>query len=178
MISYAVALTFPPEVKEELSKLQKEYTEYISYRIEPHITLKYPFATDVGVVVINDRLHKVANATRSFIVVLNGVKYFEGENNVAYVAIENKGPIIDLHYRIVHSLEDLDKEESMEIFDLQRFTPHATIGEQIPKEVFPRVKDSLSSLHIRYDIEVNSFSLFSAREDDFWKSMGSFELSG
>jgi 2'-5' RNA ligase len=163
MISYAVALTFPPEVKEELSKLQKEYTEYISYRIEPHITLKYPFATDVGVVVINDRLHKVANATRSFIVVLNGVKYFEGENNVAYVAIENKGPIIDLHYRIVHSLEDLDKEESMEIFDL---------------EVFPRVKDSLSSLHIRYDIEVNSFSLFSAREDDFWKSIGSFELSG
>ena len=110
MISYAVALTFPPEVKEVLSKLRKEYTEYVSYRIEPHITLKYPFMTDVKVVVINDRLQKVANAPRPFIVVLNGVKYFEGENNVAYVAIENEDPVIDLHYHIVHSLEDLDKE--------------------------------------------------------------------
>ena len=176
MTNYAVALTFPREVKQEIIKLQEEYKKYVIYRIEPHITLKYPFATKVDIAVINERLKKVADISVPFTLVLNGIKYFEGENNVVYIAVETKEPVINLHNSIVHSLEDLDKEESMEIFDLERFAPHATIGEHIPQEVFPHIKKTLARLNPRYEIEVNSFTLFSAGEDDIWKSIEVFKF--
>jgi len=176
MTNYAVALTFPREVKQEIIELQVEYKKYVAYSIEPHITLKYPFTTEVDIAVINKRLKEVAGISTPFTLVLNGIQYFEGENNVAYIAIETKEPVINLHDSIVHSLEDLDKEESMEIFDLERFTPHATIGEQIPQEVFPHIKKTLARINLRYEIEINSFTLFSAGADDIWKSIGVFKF--
>lgn len=80
MTNYAVALTFPREVKQEVIKLQVEYKKYVTYRIEPHIALKYPFATEVDIVFINERLREVADRSALFTLILNGIKYFEGEN--------------------------------------------------------------------------------------------------
>lgn len=176
MTSYAVVLTFPGEIKKEITKLQEQYKKYITYRIEPHITLKYPFATEVDMAVINKKLRKVADRSAPFSLVLNGIEYFEGENNVAYIAVQTKEPIINLHNSIVHSLEDLDKEESMEIFDLQRFSPHVTIGEKIPQEVFPYIKKTLARLNLIYEIEVSSFTLFTAGKDGIWKSSRVFKF--
>ncbi len=176
MTNYAVALTFPREVKQEIIELQAKYKKYVTYRIEPHVTLKYPFATEVNITSIDERLREVAHRSSPFTLVLNGIKYFEGQNNVAYFAVENKEPVMNLHSRIVHSLEDLDKEESMGVFDLERFTPHATIGEQIPQEVFLCIKQALDRLNLRYEFEVDSYTLFSAREDDIWKSVEVFEF--
>ena len=60
---------------------------------------------------------------------LNGIEYFEGTNNVAYVAVENKWPVIGLHTDIVYSLKGLIEESDKEAYKLERFTPHVTIGE-------------------------------------------------
>ena len=178
-ILYTVALTFPSEVEEGLSRLKEQYNQYVNYTIEPHLTLVYPFVPEVDIVIINEKLEAVAKRTKPFTLVLDGIEYFEGTNNVAYAAVENKRPVIDLHTDIIQSLKGLTKEPYTDgKYNLEGFTPHVTIGEQIPDEVFAIVKKQFSDYKLHHEIKIVSFSLFSSGEDGIWKSAHVFELSG
>ena len=55
---YAIVLTFPDEVAKVLSELREliKYQRYVSYNIEPHLTLKQPFIPEVDLTIINERL--------------------------------------------------------------------------------------------------------------------------
>ena len=179
MIDYAVALTFPSEVDELLSRLREIYNQYIGYTIKPHLTLVYPFVPQVDITIIKEKLKAVAKRTKPFTLVLNGIEYFEGANNVAYAANENKQPVIDLHIDIISPLKELIKEEYTNgQYNLERFTPHVTIGGQIPDEIFPTIKKKFSDYDIHHEIEIVSFVLFSSGEDAIWKPACVFELSG
>jgi 2'-5' RNA ligase len=123
-------------------------------------------------------LEAVAKRTKPFTLVLNGVKYFEGANNVAYVAVKDRRPVIDLHVDIFHSLEGLVKEEYDGRYALEHFTPHVTIGEHIPDDVFPAVKEEFSDYKLYYGSEITSFSLFSGEMDGMWGPVRVFGLSG
>jgi len=177
-IFYAVVLTFPSEVAKRLSRLREKYNRYVSYTIEPHLTLEYPFVPKADITVVREKVKAVARRTEPFTLVLNGIEYFEGTNNVAYVAVDNKRPVTDLHTDIVHSLKGLIEEGDKEGYKLERFTPHVTIGECIPDEVFPTVKKRFSDYELHYGIEIAAFILFSTGENGIWKPDCVFELSG
>jgi 2'-5' RNA ligase len=85
--------------------------------------------------------------------------------------------VIDLHTDIVHSLKGLIKEEDGERYELERFTPHVTIGECIPSEVFPHVKQRFSESKLYCEVKITSFALFSADEKGMWKTAHVFKLS-
>lgn len=175
---YAVALTFTGEAAKELIRLREKYNRHVSYAIEPHLSLEYPFVPKVDLSIVNEKLKEIARRTRPFTLIVNGIKYFEGTNNVVYVAVGNRRPVIDLHTDIVYSLKGLIKEGDKELYKLERFTPHVTIGECIPNEVFLTVKKSLSDYELHHEIEIASFVLFSADKDEKWKPACVFELSG
>lgn len=178
MTSYAVVLTFPQQVEKELKDLRDRYNKYVTYSIVPHITLKQPFKSRVELSVVNERLSAVANRTKPFVLILDGVEYFEEVNNVVYVAIKNNKPVADLHADIVRSLEGLVEAEYEVDYGLDRFTPHMTIAEQIPDEVFPVVKKELSSYKANHKVAMDSFSLYNQGEDKIWKLGTIFRLSG
>ena len=176
-MTYAtVALTFPEDVRRVLDRLRERHNRYVSYSIEPHVTLKFPFAVTCELDLIEDRLTAVAGRTRSFTMVLNGVAFFEEREKVAYVAIEDPGPVVRLHTEVVRSLQGLTKDEGE--YELEGFIPHATIAAAIPDEVFPAVKRSLSGLKLRHSVEVTSFSLLTAEKDGVWTPARVFRLSG
>jgi len=173
----AVVLTFPEDVRGALERLRERHNRYVSYSIEPHVTLKYPFAVSCGLDLIEDRLTAVAGRMRPFTTVLNGVAFFEERENVAYVAIEDPGPVVRLHTEVVLSLRGLTVDDEGH-YEFEDFIPHATIADAIPDEVFPAVKRDLSGLELRYSVEVASFSLFAAGEDGVWTPTRVFPLSG
>jgi len=145
----------------------------------PHLTLVYPFVPEVDITIVNEKLEALAKRIKPFTLVLDGIEYFEGDNNVAYIAIEDKRPVIDLHTDIMHSLNGLIKEEYTDgQFNLERFTPHVTVGERIPDEVFLTVKKTFADYQLHYEIEIGSFPLVSSGEDGIWKTVRVFELSG
>ena len=106
---HAVTLTFSGEIKDLFSKLRQNYQQYIKYTIVPHITLVYPFAPKVDISIINKMLEEVAKRTSPFTLVMSGIEYFQGHNNVAYVAIANKQPVKELHIDLIRSLRGLIK---------------------------------------------------------------------
>ena len=177
MTLYAVVLTFSDEHVKELNKLREKYQRYVSYTIVPHLTLKYPFTLIADIAIVNDKLKAVAGKIKPFTLVLNGIEFFEGINNVAYAAIENKRPVIALHAEIVHSLKGLVKEEDEEIYELDRFTPHVTMGESIPEDVFPAIKKMLADYDLHLECQISAFSLYAGTWDGVWKLESVFELS-
>ena len=179
MIDYAIALIFPGAIAKELNVLREKYLHYVGYTIEPHLTLVYPLLLEVDISLVKEKLDAVSKRTKPFTLILNGIEYFEGKNNVAYAAIKDKQPVVALHIDIMRSLNGLIKEEyTAGQYNLERFTPHVTIGEQIPEDVFPAVKNRFSGYRLHYEIEMDSFVLFSAGEDGVWKPNCLFKLSG
>jgi len=178
MTSYAIVLTFPAEIEKELNVLRDKHNKYVRYSITAHLTLKQPFKLITGLATVNERLKAVASQTKPFVLELDGVEYFEGTNNVAYLAIRNERPVIDLHADIVRSLEGLVEAIYKDDYELERFTPHVSIAESIPNEAFPAIKQELSGYTLNRTINIDSFVLFSAGEDAVWKPETIFRLSG
>ncbi len=179
MIDYAVALTFPSEFAKKLNGLREKYNQNVGYTIEPHLTLVYPFLPEVNIGIIEEKLDEAGKRTKPFTLLLKGIEYFEGVNNVAYAAIENKEPVTALHADIMRSLNGLIKEEYTDgQYNIDKFIPHVTIGEQIPDDVFPTVKRKFSDYELHYETEITSFTLFSGSEDGVWKKAEIFGLSG
>jgi len=176
MLQYAVDLIFPSDISEQIGVLRQDYLHYINYSIEPHITLVYPFVPEADITLINEKLKQVAERTKAFSLVLDGIEYFAGGNNVAYIAIANKQSVIDLHYEINQSIDGLIADESGGIFNYSSFTPHVTIGSQIPDEIFPEVKKRFSGSNIHHECKIASLNLSSGGEDGVWRPTEVFSL--
>jgi 2'-5' RNA ligase len=178
---YAVVLTISGEAGQEINRLRTNYSEFMNYRIEPHITLEFPFVPSVDLATVNQRLEAAAQRTRPFTLIMSGIKYFEAGNNVAYVAIENEEPVITLHRDIHNSLSGILTGEHKMEYALERYTPHVTICEHIPDDVFPRIKRDLAEYQPRYRVEVVSLDLYSTTHEEtyrIWQPIRSFQLTG
>ena len=176
--TYAVALTFSGGIDEMLKNLREDYQEYMKYTIVPHITLVYPFVPIFSLFRVNEKLQDVAKKTKPFPIILNGIGYFEGTNNVIYAAIEHKKAVRKLHTDIIRSLDGLIKEWYTDgKYNLEKFVPHVTIGEKIPADVLPDVKKKFSRCKLHYESDIADFSLFS-EENGGWQVTQVFDLGG
>jgi 2'-5' RNA ligase len=175
---YAVALLLPDKIENELDRLRGEYSKYVRYITYPHVTLEYPFQIEVDQRTIIDRLAVVARNTSPFTLMLRGIEYFEGDNNVAYIGIANKQPVIELRTDIVSHLGGMiEVEEQYKEIDLpEKFIPHLTIGEGIPNKIFADFKKRMTDYKIDHEVEVKSFALFFKDEGGIWKPTQVFEL--
>jgi 2'-5' RNA ligase len=176
MALHAIGLILPDKIETELDRLRNGYSKNMVYITIPHITLVQPFTPRVDVTMLTDKLRQVTEKTAPFTVGLNSIAYFEGKNNVAYIAVVNRQPLIDLHRDISLSIKGLLKGEQ-EGFTLDNFVPHVTIGQQIPDDLLPQIKQSLSKRIINYEITITSFALF-ANQDKEWTIVSNFALTG
>lgn len=163
---YAAVLTIPGKAGKEISALRERYARFMDYSIEPHLTLAYPFTTSVDLPLVRQQLDNAARGASPFNLKLSGVRYLEGPNNVAYVAIRDGRRIFALNRKIAGALKNLVASNEPLLYDPKTFIPHVTIAEYIPQEMLAAVKDGLSVVHIDYTFRVGSFSLFFAKEGE------------
>jgi 2'-5' RNA ligase len=181
MIIYAVIVTLRGKAHKEIATLREQYNKYVKYTIVPHITLLYPVVLKNGLTAVYAKLAEVANQTKPFILELNGAQYFEGRNNVAYIAVEKRQPVVDLHYSINHALSRIIIDNTKQAYTYEHFIPHVTIAELIPADMFPSIKMELSKLVLRYRVRIDSLSLFSTQQNktwETWKQEQVFKLLG
>lgn len=166
MNMYAAVLAIPGKAGKKIGALRERYARFMDYCIVPHLTLAYPFTTSIDLSLIYHQLDKAAQGASSFTLRLSGVRYFEGHNNVAYVAVADRQPIFALNRTIAHALKGLVIAKQPLLFDPKEFVPHVTIAEYIPHEMLAAVKSDLSAVQINCAIKVRSFSLFTAKDDE------------
>ncbi|MHB8105556.1 MAG: 2'-5' RNA ligase family protein [Dehalococcoidales bacterium] len=175
--TYAIALTFSEKIENMFDRLRTDYQQDIEYTIVPHITLVYPFAPVFTLFQVNEQLEKVAKRTRQFSIILNGIKFFENGNRVAYAALQYTRPVKKLHTDIVKSLDGLIKElRTDEKYNPERLIPHVTIGGKIPANKFPGIKKRFSRIKLHYEDDITFFSLFIV-EKGSWNRTRVFNLA-
>jgi 2'-5' RNA ligase len=171
----AVALLFPADVGARIDAIRERFGTPHVREVVPHITLKQPFRPRVQAEVLAARLHLMAETTLPFTMVLDGFDYFEGEQSLAYIALRDPKPVWDLHSQVVRSLQGLT--EGGDEYDLDRFVPHATINDSIPRGRLPSFKSELAACTFHAKVAVDSFVLF-GNEGDGWKTVNDFHLLG
>jgi 2'-5' RNA ligase len=164
MMMYAIALTMNGKAKSELTELRARFGTNINYSIEPHVTLSYPFTLKTDINVIENKLSEVAGQTKPFALILDGIRYWEGRNNVAYVAVQNQLSVFNLHVAVTRALQGLITGDTT--YNLQNFTAHLTINEQIPGEALPNLKKELSRHEPTYRVKMTSLTLFEAEPNE------------
>ncbi len=173
-----MVLTTHGKAKTELSRWRERYAGCMKYTIEPHITIKFPFTLRADIGIIQARLNDIAGRTKSFMLILDGVRYWEGQNNVAYVAVKNPLPVYNIHTAVIHGLEEFTA--GYNTYDLGNFVPHLTLGEHIPDELLPKIKTELAGFQIKYRIRVTSFTMFSSvmrKEWETWQPANVFNFT-
>jgi 2'-5' RNA ligase len=178
MLIYAIALTMKGKAKKELTELRARFGTNMNYSIEPHVTITYPFTPKTDVRIIQNKLSEIATQTRPFILLLNGIRYWEGKNNVAYIAVQNQLLVYNLHATIIYALEGLISGDTS--FNLQNFIAHLTINEHAPGESLAVLKKELIMYRPKYRVNINSFTLFATETNDkpeIWEPVRIFRFS-
>ena len=165
-------------MERELDRLRGDFSQHMAYISIPHITLAYPFESKAGVDQIAEKLQQVAARTKPFTLVLEGFDYFDRDSNVAYIAVVNEQPVVELYYDINCSIDGLVTDEYQGRFDREEFTPHVTIGARIPDDIFHKIKKRLGKNKVHYQSDIGSFSLLSGGEDGIWGITSEFNLAG
>lgn len=178
MNHFAVALILPEEVGQILNNLRGKYAGHMKYIDIPHVSLAYPFAPKVDIVLVAEKLKLVAEETKLFRLALNGIRYFEGESKVAYLTVLNPKPVIELHYAISRAISDLTIDDYGSKFSFSNFVPHVTIGIDIPANMLTEVKESLSKYMPCYECWINKYGLLEEDDTGTWRVVERFTLAG
>jgi len=176
MIQVAAALLFPEDVSKAIDELRLRFGTPVVRAVVPHITLIYPFTPKTSIDVMHEGLEPVGQRHAPFTVLLNGFRYFEGENTVAYLAVEDAGPILTLHRSVADALSDI-AEGRLAHFENEHFVPHVTIHDGVPKERLPSLKAELNAVDFRREARMDSFALF-ANDGTGWCIVGMVHLTG
>ncbi|MFA5308276.1 MAG: 2'-5' RNA ligase family protein [Dehalococcoidales bacterium] len=176
--AYAVALIFNGEVEKALAGLHRDFQQYVTYTLVPHITLVYPFTPAGGIESVIHRLDDIGKSHRPFRLTLEGIKYFETVNNVAYVAVKEQEALKAFVDTIVKSIRGVITGYYAEKdYDPAHYIPHLTIGEKIPHDVFPEVKKRFADYPISHECEITRFTL-AGEADGQWETLKVFRLEG
>jgi len=171
----AVALLFPEHISEKINEFRLRYGNPRIRAVVPHITLKQPFSSGVEIDTILERLKSVAEKTPPFTILLNRFEYFETEKTMAYIAVADPKSVSSLHSKIVQALRGL--AEGGDEYDLDRFVPHVSISDDIPKDHVSSFKAQLATYKISIETSLDTFVLF-ANDGVGWKQIHTFPMTG
>jgi len=175
---FAVASVLPDEVGQILDCLRGEYARHMKYIDIPHVTLAYPFELKARRSLAAEKLKQVAEGTRPFMLALNGIRYFEEKSNAAYLAVADPEPVINLHYAISRAISDVAGNDYGLKFSFASFVPHVTIGDDIPSDLLPKVKQSLAKAMPHFELRITDFALFAEDAAEMWGVAERFMLAG
>jgi 2'-5' RNA ligase len=170
----AVALLFPDDVSEAIDEVRLKFGTPRVRTVVPHITLIYPCTPKAPMPVVVERLNAVAQQRPPFDIELNGFRYFEGQNTVAYLAMENTEPVSGLHRLLANALADIT-EGGPAHFENDDFVPHVTIHDEVPRERLASLMLELEGRSFQREARIDQFVLFT-NEGDGFKPVQTFAL--
>lgn len=121
-------------------------------------------------------LEAVAAKARPFTVTLEGIRYFQTVNNVAYIAVKNHELVKALMHDIVTAIrQHITGYYAGETYHPDHLIPHMTIGEKIPPHIFPEVKKRYDGLNIHRESQVTNFAL-AGENGGMWEQLRRFKF--
>ncbi|OGM26541.1 hypothetical protein A3D00_03500 [Candidatus Woesebacteria bacterium RIFCSPHIGHO2_02_FULL_38_9] len=163
-VTYLLIVVPPKEVIEYVDGLRGIYAKFTNYVIPPHVSIYPPFYSNFSSEFeLVESLSGCFSHSSSFTVKMISVGYFEGKNNVAFLEPDGNSSkyLLKLLTKAVSCFgRNVKNTFSDYSFTPEKFKPHMTIAEKIPKEELSRLKKELSKEKVDESFEVNSVYLY------------------
>jgi len=165
-----VSIPIPSPHGEFLQERRAAFGDRSAWQIPAHITLLPPSEVDDGgYAAFREHCAKVAAQHGPFRVVLRGTGTFRPVSDVVFIQVAQgvsacEGLEFDLRSGPVQRELDFN------------YHPHVTVAHNVPPSDLNRAFDELADYSV--DFHVTSFHLYELGEDDVWRPVHEFELSG
>jgi len=161
---------FPSEeVQEYVNNYRKRYDPHYKL-IAPHITIREAEQwTQSQLDEASDQLERAAAGYAPFTIRFNRFSSFFPVNNVIYLGIEDKEPLMKLYKAVCDG--PLSEPEKPYVFN-----PHLTIGQEMNSDELHDVLASLKKTPVDFRCTVDKLHLLYQTDNGSWKSYRSFAL--
>ncbi|MFD0588024.1 2'-5' RNA ligase family protein [Paenibacillus sp. GCM10027627] len=168
---YGVALFPEKEVQDAANDWRIRHDPHYN-NIPPHMTLRDAEEWDeTKLKLAVDHLQKISASTAPFTVIFNRVSTFFPVTPTLYFALEDPSPVERLHEAICSGPLAIPMSN-------QVFTPHVTIGRNMPPDELHDLYGNLRMKEIRYTNAVDRLHLVYQTDQGGWTAYQSFQLTG
>lgn len=164
---YFIAIIPPQAIVDYIDNYRRQYNKDCLTSVPPHITVYPPFYLSNPESELIDKLNKIQVQISPFRVSFTSFDFFSCGNNVAYLKPDSESTIqLRNLYKITRSLisgEIIDVWPNYPI-NLDQYSPHCTIAEQISDNEFSKVRHDLEPLSVNQGFDVNSIFLLNKHQ--------------
>ena len=164
MDQYIIIVIPPKEIIAKVNKYKKKYAKYTKYNIPPHITIYPPFFSLLpSEETLIEALIQSLKSKKPSRLNLQKVNFFEGRNNVIYFEPDNDSSkyLLDLVLWVSKSLRNKARNVFKDYnFSPDKFKPHMTIAERIPKNIFVNIRKDLQNIKVNFSFLIDSVYLY------------------
>lgn len=140
-------------------------TGNLSKKIFQHITLRYPFETDIeGINKVEEEIKKFITDKRCFTYAVDGFSQFPNNSKTIFMAVQDDNKIRDFRQSLMHILEVQDGEGQY----LNNYHPHISIVRDLNPEYSEKVLGYLQSLPVpHFDLMFDNIAII-VKNDGIW----------
>ena len=156
-------LIFPRFENEDIiNKLRKRHDASVD-KVRPHITLVFPFESDIGSVELKEHIITALSGVKTFDLSLKGITFAEERDNHLYLNVyDGIEEIIDIHKKLYTGiLEGFFPDFLKKV----NFLPHMTIGNLIYDEKSEENLYEIKNFNEVFNCRINEIAVEYLTED-------------
>jgi len=153
-----VVVIFPRFEQIDLIEQLRGIYDPLASSIEPHITLVFPFESDIAPQHIRYHIEQSIHSITPFPIVLRGVTGHEGEYLFLNVKHGND-QLIELHDRLYTGLL------ASHLNDQHTFVPHLTVGRLPDNSYLMEALNTARTLKTTFETQVKALSVYAIQSD-------------
>lgn len=165
---YSVVIYLPERLERYVVPLRERFDPNYEL-VAAHITLVFPWETEVPLANLSSLLTEAVNQFSPFTVRLESVGDFYPESPILYWCVAPNESLSRLYGELYARL-DLP-------LPFKELVPHVTVGKEISAHRVVLVKDQIASYLPSESFEVNALDLVSPVTDQHWVSTRTFRLA-
>lgn len=141
---------------EVINKIRDKY-DPLAKHVRPHITLVFPFQSEIGTVELQQHLEMALEAVKPFRITLQGITPVQSFGNYLFLNItEGKDEIVDIHKSLYTGLLEPICPPWLKAGG---FTPHMTVGKIADEEEYKAAIDSVNDINDVFETMVERISV-------------------
>lgn len=166
---YAVVVFLPHSLRSTIAPLREQFDPLYSL-VAPHITVVFPFETNLPLDELTGLLKAETDKRKSFLIQLDTVGDFYPDSPIIYWNVKQNPQLSELYYRLHASL-------GIPI-PFKHFAPHVTVAREISHHRVIIVKEKIASYLADERFYAGSIELIAPLVDEKWVSVRTFPFKG
>lgn len=139
-----------------INEIRDKY-DPLAKHVRPHITIVFPFQSDISSMELKKHLENVLSSIKSFAVTLQGITPVQSFGNYLFLnVVKGSNEIIDLHKQLY---TDLLEPIYPQWLKNGSYFPHMTVGKIVSEKEYKAAIEDIKSINDTFDTVIKKVSV-------------------